>query len=330
MQRAGIDRSIMRLRVLLSVHVLDRVGVPSALVLLCIALLACSPTSTAPRQQATAAPLLPSGAKSGQAPSLPPGGHIVFVSNRDGAPEIYVMNANGSEPKRLTNGQGDESWPSFSPDGKQILYENTVGGTPHIFVMNADGSQAKNLTPSGASDEFPSWSPDGMHIAFTSDRDGHVGIYAMNNDGSGVRHVMDDPSNDWFPVWSPDGRSIAFISDRDGSSGNIFVMDSNGNQLVQVTTGTSLAAKPSWAPDSQRLAVFTGGGFFAVSRAGGDATPIVSDGEDPAWSPDGNWIAFASRRDAGRLQLYLTAPGTSSVQRITKSSAEDWEPSWGP
>lgn len=295
---------------------------------LSLALIGCAQAPPAAGLPPTAVPFMPLG--STNAPARAPVGHIAFISSRDGPADIYVINADGSGLMRLTHDQGENSWPSFSPDGKQILYENTVGGSAQVLLMNSDGTQARNLTNSKSTEEFPSWSPDGMQILFTSDRDGHVGIYVMNRDGSNVRHIMEDQSNDWFPVWSPDGKSIAFISDRDGSSGNIFLMDPNGNHLKQVTSGSTLAAKPSWAPDSQRLAVFANGGFFATTRSGDESKSIVSDGEDPAWSPDGNWIAFASRRDAGRLQLYLTTTTGAAVQRITTSTAEDWAPSWGP
>lgn len=297
---------------------------------LVVALIGCSQVPGPAGLPAIAIPFIRSGSGNGQAPSGPPRGHILFVSNRDGAAEFYVMNADGSGLKRLTNGGGGQSWPSFSPDGRQILYERVVDNHPQIFIMNADGGQIANLSSDKSSDEFPSWSPDGRQIAFASDRDGHVGIYVMNRDGSSVRRLTDDPSNNWLPVWSPDGESIAFVSDRDGSDGNVFLMDASGNNFRQLTTGSSLSAKPSWAPDSQRLIAFTGGGLFTLTRDGNALKPITSDGEDPAWSPDGKWIAFASRRDAGHLQIYLITPDGSSIQRITKSNGEDWEPAWGP
>lgn len=239
------------------------------------------------------------------------------------------MNVDGTSPHRLTYSGGENAWPSFSPDGKSILYESNENGRPQILVMNSDGQHPNKLAASQSSDEFPTWSPDGSHIAFTSDRDGHAAIYVMNEDGSGVTRITDHPSNNWFPVWAPDGKTIAFISDRDGTNGNIFLMDPSGNHLEQVTTETSLAAKPTWGPESDRLAVFTQGGFLTLTRDGNDLKRIGSDGEDPAWSPDGKWIAFASRRDTTHLQIYLTRPDGSSVQRITNSSGDDSEPAWG-
>lgn len=264
--------------------------------------------------------------------SLPPkaSGHLVFVSNRDGNPSIYTMNADGSGARRLTRSVEEDSWPTYSPDGKHILYEATETGHSKLVLIDSDGNNLKSLTAGPAQDEFPTWSPDGSHIAFTSDRGGHVGIYVMKADGSGVTLLTDHPSNNWFPVWSLGGNSIAFISDRDGTNGNIFTMDPSGNHLRQVTMQTGLAAKPSWAPNGKSLAVFAHGGFFTITSNGDDMRSVVSEGEDPAWSRDGEWIAFASRREGDRLQIYLVRPDGSSAQRISNGPTEDSEPSWGP
>lgn len=256
--------------------------------------------------------------------------HIVFVSDRDGIADIYVMNADGTSLRRLTHSSGEDAWPSFSPDGKQVLYQSDVNGRAQIFVVGIDGQAPSNLSSSQSSDEFPSWSPDGTHIAFTSDREGHAAIFVMKSDGTGVTNLTDLPSNNWFPAWSPDGLEIAFISDRDGTKGNIYLMDTRGNNLRQLTTEPNLAAKPSWAPDSKRLAMFTDRGLYSINNEGNDLRRISSDGEDPAWSPDGRWIAFASRRNTGHLQLYVAAADGSSIRKISESRAEDWAPAWGP
>jgi tol-pal system beta propeller repeat protein TolB len=300
-----------------------------AIILIGAGLLGCSQGLAQGGLIATPVPLLPNLSKPVSKAIASGGGHIVFISNRESQSEIYVMNADGTNSHRLTHGDGEKAWPSFSPDAKSILYQATVNGHAQIFVMDSDGQTPRNLTPSQSSEEFPSWSPDGKHIAFTSDRDGHVGIYVMNADGTGVTHLTDHPSNNWFPVWAPDGSAIAFISDRDGTNGNIFTMDPSGNRLKQVTTQDNLVAKPTWAPDSRHLAAFSQGGVFSFTSDGDAPAPIIGNAEDPAWSQDGKLIAFASRRDGGILQIYVTHPDGSSVQRITNSAGDDSEPAWG-
>jgi Tol biopolymer transport system component len=126
---------------------------------------------------------------------------------------IYIMNADGSDPTRLTdNRAGPEC--AWSPDGTKIAYAyhpdknpDRSGGTwpDEVYVMNADGSGKTNLTRNPAQDFNPSWSPDGTKITFASDRDGDIDIYKMDADGSDVAHVttnsgVDDVDPDWQPL----------------------------------------------------------------------------------------------------------------------------------
>jgi Tol biopolymer transport system component len=84
---------------------------------------------------------------------------IAFVSGRDGNYEIYIMNADGSEQKRLTNNPASDMKSSWSPDGKKIAFHSDRDGNYEIYVMNADGSEQKRLTDNPADDMNPSWSP---------------------------------------------------------------------------------------------------------------------------------------------------------------------------
>jgi len=113
-------------------------------------------------------------------------GKIAFFSNRDGDfYEIYVMNADGINPIRLTNSPGVDEVPEWSPDGTKIAFDSERNGNFEVYVMNADGTGQTRLTNNSASDIFAAWSPDGTEIAFCSDRDGGLcEIYKMNADGT--------------------------------------------------------------------------------------------------------------------------------------------------
>ena len=139
--------------------------------------------------------------------------HIAFTSDRDEPypdtcffdcnAEIYVMNADGSEPTRLTNNIAADYHPSWSPDGKHIVFISDRDSNAEIYMMNADGSELTRLTNNMAGDFSPSWTADGKHIVFTSDRDSNAEIYMMNADGSEPTRLTKIVADDSGPVWQP-------------------------------------------------------------------------------------------------------------------------------
>ena len=173
---------------------------------------------------------------------------IAFSSERDGNPEIYVMDADGKNQHRLTNNRHDDWSPVWSPDGKRIVFFSNRDGHVHvirgvptyeIYVMDADGRNPQKLTNNPNDDRSPSWSPDGKRIVFQSNRDkdnpGNYEIYVMDADGGNEQKLTENPNEDDNPSWSPDGKRIVFSSGREGHFENkfgitdeIYVMDADG------------------------------------------------------------------------------------------------------
>ena len=143
----------------------------------------------------------------------PDGDRIVFTSTRGGPAQLWVMHADGTEPARLTAGQGEEA--SWSPRGDRIAFASTRNGNPsssdvrewneEIYVMDADGANVRRLTTLPGNDHWPpTWSPDGNNIAFTSDGcSDNWEIYTMKADGSALANITDHPGRDAFPTWRP-------------------------------------------------------------------------------------------------------------------------------
>ena len=111
---------------------------------------------------------------------------IAFVGLLDGDAEIFVMNADGTEVRRLTDNDDADMLPIWSPDGESVAFMGGRDGDAEIFVANADGTEVRQLTDNDDADYSPIWSPDGESIAFTSDRYDVPEIFVMNADGTGV------------------------------------------------------------------------------------------------------------------------------------------------
>jgi len=176
----------------------------------------------------------------------PDGTKLAFTSDSSGNFDIWVMNADGTNPVQLTTSTGSDDAPSWSVTNK-IAFGSNRDGNGEIYVMNADGSGQTRLTNNSTEDSYPAWSPDGTKIAFQSNRDGNDEIYLMNADGSGQTRLTSDPAGDYYPAWSPDGTKIVFSSTRAGYY-DLYLMDANGSNQVRLTFDGAAEVLPDWQP----------------------------------------------------------------------------------
>ena len=172
---------------------------------------------------------------------------------RDGDLDIYTMNIDGSNVKRLTSAIGYDGGPFFSPDGSKIVYRSWHPTDPdeladyqsllatnlvrpsrmEIFLMNADGSDQHQVTNLGGANFAPFFHPSGERIIFASNheegpRSRNFDLYMVNVDGTGLTKVTHTPTFDAFPMFSPDGTKLVFASNRHGrveGETNIFIAD---------------------------------------------------------------------------------------------------------
>lgn len=193
----------------------------------------------------------------------PDGSEIVYVYRSVNFSEIFVMNADGSNNRRLTRSQssslGDNDWvfrPTWSPNGRQIAYvTDSDSYNPVVWIMDRDGTNRRLLM--GVTDTFEaadalSWAPDGRRLAVTA-FGGELSQIVLLDVARGLSQPWTrTPKGAIDPAWSPDGATIAFAV-RDTGRMDIHLRPVDGNSEIELTRG-SLARSPAWSPDGHQLA----------------------------------------------------------------------------
>lgn len=266
----------------------------------------------------------------------PDGRRLVFQSTRDGNEEIYVMNADGSNPIRLTRNMHSDRQAAWSPDGRRIVFQSMRGDAyagqleTDIYVMSADGADQKALVVAAGPDITPRWSPDGSKIAYVHGRADDFSLMVANADGSQAipLRVPKDVGN---PTWSPDNEWIYFDTQAPRAPNyDIRAVRVDGRDTRDLTHGDQRAFYPAISPDGRRIAFGintqpqdTEWDIVLANVDGSAPKPLVTRaGYDgwPEWSPDGRRIAFASRVESG-FQLFTINEDGSDLKQLTGGAA---------
>ena len=210
----------------------------------------------------------------------PDGATIVFAATIDDNSDIYAIPAEGGRIRRLTEHPGDDSHPHWSSDGKRIMF-NSPRTTPdlsvgwmeqwhEVFSMNADGGEKRQHTNHKTVCTFASYSPDGTKMVYRkitntsgfswdlSNRPRNSEVFIADIDGSNEVNLSNSAAFDGWPVFSPDGKRVAFSSNRAGPAnvGQLYIVDIDGADLGQVTSGPWSYAQPSWEPGGRSILAY--------------------------------------------------------------------------
>jgi TolB protein len=166
----------------------------------------------------------------------PDGKQIAFMSGRDGNTEIYVMNVDGSNLRRLTNHPLSDGSPTWSPSGSQIAFTSDRTGKAQIYVMSTDGSNVRRLTVNESEADRATWSPPPFNeIAFASRTGPGFDIKVLEVSTGQIRQLTFGEGSNESPAWAPGGRHLAFTSTRAGGRTQIFTIGRDGRGLRQIT-----------------------------------------------------------------------------------------------
>ncbi|MBD3413140.1 MAG: Tol-Pal system beta propeller repeat protein TolB [Candidatus Aminicenantes bacterium] len=257
---------------------------------------------------------------------------IVFVSNRNGNDELYMMDYDGYNQTRLTFNKTRDYMPAWSTDGKTIAYTAYNNQNAALYLFNPFEGTRTLVTDHGTS-FGADFSFDGKKMAFCSTEDeSNSEIYISDTNGKNIRRLTFNNAIDTAPSWSPNNREIAFTSDRLGSP-QIYIMDAEGANIRRRSFGGNYHDAPAWAPTGDRIiyvsrvaAVFD----LYVLNLRTDRIIKLTEGysrnESPSWSPDGRHIVFSSNR-TGTIHIYTIDYDGTNLRRLT-SRGENKLPNW--
>ncbi len=269
-----------------------------------------------------------SGSLEGEVPLL----RLVWVSTRDGNPELYLRDSANPNPLRLTSNPAVDEQPRLSRDGTQVVFVSNRAGNREIYRQEAKaGLSPARLTTNAAADYDPDWSPDGTKIVFTSDRGGSPALFMMNADGSKVTALLPDGISGRSPAWSPNGQQIVFAQITDGRS-QLATFQVIGGAIISLIVSSANDTHPAWSMDGESLAfVSDRDGDEEIYTARADGTLIVritsrpGIDRDPTWLPDGRGLVFTSGT-IGDLELFTTEAAGGVAAQMTVSAGDNSQP----
>ena len=266
-------------------------------------------------------------------------GELVLVQTR--TPGLFAIAADGAGMRRLTSAR-DEG-PALSPDGSRLAFVRNRSGAFELYVADGNGGSPRRITRAGGFAQTPTWAPAGSRIIFSAsggrwgtsrDPSCAPNLWSVRPDGTRLQRFL---SRGVQPAFAPDGSRVAFVRPDASEREWLYIASANGLRPSRVARG----AHPSWSPDSRSVVVerWTGANrmadLWSVRVADGRTTRLTHTAElsevDPAWSPDGDWIAFSTFR-RGRQDIYAVPATGGNPVAVTHSSRDKGlqQPAWRP
>jgi TolB protein len=246
-------------------------------------------------------------------PASKPDYTVAFASFAPLNTDIFVAEADGSNPRPLLARQGLDQNASFSRDGKWVVFTSERNGSADIYRVHPNGSGLERLTDNPAFDDQGTLSPDGRFLAFVSSRTGQADLWVLELATKKLRNLTNNPAGDFRPSWSPDGRWIAFSSDRDSNkpkftfvtlhSTEIYLIRADGSGLRRVTHAQSFGGSPVWSPDGGRLLFYEA----EIKEVHAITRPL---------------------RQRGTTQIATVDLRTDERRVLTSGAGEKWSPRW--
>jgi TolB protein len=260
---------------------------------------------------------------------------IAFVYKKGSKSDLYSINYDGSELKRITNHQSIIIAPRWSPDGTFLAFTSFKDGRPEVYIRNFKNGTEKKVASFEGLNLCGSFSPDGGKLLLTLSKEGNEELYVLEIDTLKLKRLTNNYFIDVSPAWSPDGNKIVFVSNRSGSP-QIYTMDTEGNNVKRITFEGSYNTSPSWSPRGGRIAyeglINDKYQIFSIDEEGNNLLQLTSDAADnesPSWSPSGRQIVYASQKSSKSKICIMNSNGLNS-RVLIEDNYKSLMPAWSP
>jgi TolB protein len=263
---------------------------------------------------------------------------IAFLNQEKSGKEIYLIDFDGYNLRRLTHDNTVNLSPAWSPDAKWIIYTSYAARNPDLIMIDVNGEKKQTLHRLPGLNTAAAWSPDMQKIALVLSRDQNSEIYILRSDRE-LKRLTRHFNIDTSPTWSPDGKKIAFTSDRSGTGApQIYIMDAlkgDNSNVTRISFGSTYNDNPAWSPNGDQIAYTSRVGRrfqISVYDLNTQESKVLTEGsescEQPSWSPDGRFLIYR-KRENGRHNLFIQRLGGSEVRQLT-FSGNAHSPAWSP
>jgi TolB protein len=184
---------------------------------------------------------------SNSAPAWSPDGkQLAVVLTKDGTSQVYFMNPDGTNPRRMTVSAAIDTEPFFTPDGQSLYFTSDRGGSPQIYRMPVSGGEPVRVTFDGDYNVSPRISPDGKMLAYIARNSGRFQLMGMDLETRQAQPLTEGPSDE-SPSFAPNGRIILYASDAD-NRGVLAAVSSDGRVRQRLSVQAADVREPSWGP----------------------------------------------------------------------------------
>ena len=259
---------------------------------------------------------------------------VAFANDQTGHKEIYLIDYDGENLRRITTDRSISILPRLSPDRRFLAYSGYKDGNPDLYLIDLEHGASRALSNEQGLNVAGGFSPDGSQMLMTLSRGRSPNIYVKNIADGVVARLTQHDGADSSPTFSPDASQVAFVSDRSGNP-QIYLLDTTTLRPARLTS-MNWCDSPTWSPTGEWIA-FAGRAnkldridIFLVDITGNQVRQLThgeGSNENPSWSADGRFIAFTSTRN-GRSELFVMDADGSAPHRLAEIPGRSSTPNW--